>query len=103
MNETEFDQLVVVLGKRLNNNALTAEGLSRVKAILQVAETTDCRKTIIAFCGGVTHGQSISEARVMYDTFQAHLPRRKAIRLGLCYWRKHLPAPLKISCNYPTC
>ncbi|OIN23885.1 YdcF family protein [Vibrio barjaei] len=73
MKEKEFDQLIVVLGKRLNKNALTLEGVSRVEEILRHVSSNDCSSSIIAFCGGVTNGQSVSEARLMFEAFETGL------------------------------
>ncbi|MGR5295530.1 YdcF family protein [Vibrio mediterranei] len=73
MKEKEFDQLIVVLGKRLNKNALTLEGMSRVEEILRHVSSNDCSSSIIAFCGGVTNGQSVSEARLMFEAFETGL------------------------------
>jgi hypothetical protein len=73
VKEKEFDQLIVVLGKRLNKNALTLEGVSRVEEILRHVSSNDCSSSIIAFCGGVTNGQSVSEARLMFEAFETGL------------------------------
>lgn len=65
----EFKELVLVLGKRLNRDQLTEEGMSRVKALVSYVMKHDCSRTIIAFCGGVTHNQSVSEASAMHAAF----------------------------------
>ncbi|AYV24638.1 YdcF family protein [Vibrio mediterranei] len=82
MKEKEFDQLIVVLGKRLNNNALTLEGMSRVEEILRHVGSSDCSSSIIAFCGGVTNGQSVSEARLMFEAFEAGLSSMDNSNIG---------------------
>lgn len=62
--------LVIVLGKRLFNDTLTAEGRSRVEALVDaLAVGRLALTTSIAFCGGVTQGQTVSEAKAMYDYF----------------------------------
>lgn len=61
--------LVVILGKRLNKNELTAEGRSRVEAAIDYLATSSRDNVVVAFCGGVTPGQTISEAEVMYEYF----------------------------------
>lgn len=61
--------LVVVLGKRLNKNELTAEGQGRVEAAIDYLVSRSNDKVAVAFCGGVTPGQTLSEAEVMYKYF----------------------------------
>ncbi|KAB0291954.1 YdcF family protein [Vibrio fortis] len=61
--------LVVVLGKRLNKNELTAEGQGRVEAAIDYLVSRSNDEVAIAFCGGVTQGQTLSEAEVMYAYF----------------------------------
>lgn len=61
--------LVVVLGKRLNKNELTAEGQGRVEAAIDYLASRSNDEVAIAFCGGVTPGQTLSEAEVMYEYF----------------------------------
>ena len=61
--------LVVILGKRLNKNELTAEGRSRVEAAIDYLASRSNDKVAVAFCGGVTPGQTLSEAEVMYEYF----------------------------------
>ncbi len=61
--------LVVVLGKRLNKNELTAEGQGRVEAAIDYLVSRSNDEVAIAFCGGVTPGQTLSEAEVMYEYF----------------------------------
>ena len=66
--------LLIVLGKRLNENKLTNEGISRVDALVEylagpLAEESN-QQTAVAFCGGVTQGQTLSEADVMHEYFR---------------------------------
>ncbi|KDN29362.1 hypothetical protein VFDL14_14365 [Vibrio fortis] len=61
--------LVVVLGKRLNKNELTTEGQGRVEAAIDYLVSRSNDEVAIAFCGGVTPGQTLSEAEVMYEYF----------------------------------
>ncbi|NRF30648.1 YdcF family protein [Vibrio coralliilyticus] len=62
--------VVIVLGKRLVGNALTAEGKSRVEALPKLLSSCDLNETALLFCGGVTPGQTISEAMAMRDYFK---------------------------------
>lgn len=70
----KIEHLVIVLGKRLQNNELTAEGRSRVDALIDHIFANDMTKTVIGFCGGVTARQARSEAQVMHEYYlkQAH-------------------------------
>ena len=61
--------LLVVLGKRLGNDELTAEGRGRVEAAIDYLAGCSYDKIAVAFCGGVTLGQTLSEAEVMYEYF----------------------------------
>ncbi|MCG9630467.1 ElyC/SanA/YdcF family protein [Vibrio sp. Isolate30] len=61
--------LLVVLGKRLNKNELTTEGRGRVEAAIDYLVGRSFDKIAVAFCGGVTPGQTLSEAEVMYEYF----------------------------------
>jgi len=61
--------LVVVLGKRLNKNELTAEGQGRVEAAIDYLVSRSNDEVAVAFCGGITPGQTLSEAEVMYEYF----------------------------------
>ncbi|NRF23487.1 YdcF family protein [Vibrio coralliilyticus] len=70
--------VVIVLGKRLIGNALTAEGKSRVKALPKLLSSYDLNETVLLFCGGVTPGQTISEAMAMGDYFK-QLPSAKML------------------------
>ncbi|MFV8460816.1 YdcF family protein [Vibrio campbellii] len=69
-----INNLLIVLGKRLNENELTEEGISRVDALVKyLAESLSIEShsyTAVAFCGGVTKGQSISEAYAMHRYFR---------------------------------
>ncbi|WP_210457088.1 YdcF family protein [Vibrio crassostreae] len=69
-----INHLLIVLGKRLNENKLTDEGISRIDALvgylaeLLVEESN--QQTAVAFCGGVTKGQTLSEADAMHQYFR---------------------------------
>lgn len=69
-----INNLLIVLGKRLNENELTEEGISRVDALVKyLAESLNAESrssTAVAFCGGVTKGQSVSEADAMHRYFR---------------------------------
>lgn len=60
----------VVLGKRLNSDALTVEGKSRVDGLLSALQCRENSSVLIVFCGGVTAGQTVSEAQRMHEYFQ---------------------------------
>ncbi|BDP32182.1 YdcF family protein [Vibrio vulnificus] len=67
----EDKRLVIVLGKRLFKNALTPEGVSRVDALVEAMASGKIEpESRIAFCGGITQGQTRSEAIAMFDYFQ---------------------------------
>ncbi|MBN8139537.1 YdcF family protein [Vibrio vulnificus] len=67
----EEKRLVIVLGKRLFKNALTPEGVSRVDALVEAMASGKIEpESRIAFCGGITQGQTRSEAIAMFDYFQ---------------------------------
>ncbi len=79
-----IDKALIVLGKRLKNDRLTPEGLSRVKALIgylkreyrHITRSSNHRSDVvelpvIVFCGGVTEGNTVSEAEVMYQAFLA--------------------------------
>jgi hypothetical protein len=70
VSEKEFDNLLIVLGKRLNQDTLTLEGVSRVEALAEIVTHQDMSTTIVAFCGGITEGHARSEAAVMLEHFQ---------------------------------
>lgn len=61
--------LILVLGKRLVNNQLTAEGESRVQALVAWLAAKQFAHPIIGFCGGCTDGQQVSEASAMAEAF----------------------------------
>ncbi|MEZ9071733.1 YdcF family protein [Vibrio splendidus] len=69
-----INHLLIVLGKRLNENKLTDEGISRVDALVgYLAESLveeSNQQTAVAFCGGITKGQTLSEADVMHQYFR---------------------------------
>ncbi|MFA0439496.1 hypothetical protein BCU70_03330 [Vibrio sp. 10N.286.49.C2] len=77
-----FKELVLVLGKRLNRDQLTDEGMSRVTALVNYVSTHDCSRTIVAFCGGVTHNQSVSEASAMHAAFVSLMADTQPGRVG---------------------
>ncbi|MGF1748265.1 YdcF family protein [Vibrio cionasavignyae] len=79
---TIYEQLVIVLGKRLYDDQLTLEGISRVDALIKYVLENDCSKTIIAFCGGTTGNQVVSESQAMYQYFCQRLPKYEMVRLG---------------------
>ncbi|HCE3328925.1 TPA: YdcF family protein [Vibrio parahaemolyticus] len=66
----KLGNVVIVLGKRLVNNQLSAEGISRVEALAAKIREMPMENTALVFCGGKTQGQSISEADAMYAYFQ---------------------------------
>ncbi|MDN3680640.1 YdcF family protein [Vibrio tapetis subsp. quintayensis] len=65
----KIEHLIIVLGKRLQKDKLTAEGRSRVNALIDYIATNNMEKTVIGFCGGVTSRQTRSEAQVMYEYY----------------------------------
>ncbi|ELA7161706.1 YdcF family protein [Vibrio parahaemolyticus] len=66
----KLGNVVIVLGKRLVNNQLSAEGITRVEALAAKTREMPMENTALIFCGGKTQGQSISEADAMYAYFQ---------------------------------
>ncbi|MCF7505787.1 YdcF family protein [Vibrio sp. L3-7] len=69
-----INHLLIVLGKRLNKNKLTDEGISRVDALVEylaelLVEESN-QQTAVAFCGGVIKGQTTSEADAMHRYFR---------------------------------
>ncbi|MBE4472842.1 YdcF family protein [Vibrio parahaemolyticus] len=66
----KLGNVVIVLGKRLVNNQLSAEGITRVEALAAKIREMPMENTALIFCGGKTQGQSISEADAMYAYFQ---------------------------------
>ncbi|MFS1463898.1 YdcF family protein [Vibrio lentus] len=65
-----INHLLIVLGKRLNENKLTDEGISRVDALVEYLMVEANQQTAVAFCGGVTQGQNTSEADAMHQYFR---------------------------------
>ncbi|EMR38490.1 YdcF family protein [Vibrio harveyi] len=65
----KLNKVVIILGKRLVHDQLSAEGRSRVEALVSVLNQWDFESTALVFCGGVTQGQTISEADAMYQYF----------------------------------
>ncbi|MDA0144949.1 YdcF family protein [Vibrio sp. RW] len=65
-----INHLLIVLGKRLNENKLTDEGMSRIDALVDYLTVESNQKLAVAFCGGVTKGQTRSEADVMYQYYR---------------------------------
>ncbi|HFD4040863.1 TPA: YdcF family protein [Vibrio parahaemolyticus] len=66
----KLGNVVIVLGKRLVNNQLSAEGITRVEALAAKILEMPMENTALIFCGGKTQGQRISEADAMYAYFQ---------------------------------
>ncbi len=66
----KLDNVVIVLGKRLINNRLSAEGISRVMALTDSLKSLPVDNTVLIFCGGKTQGQNVSEADAMFRYFQ---------------------------------
>lgn len=67
-------QVILVLGKRLVNSRLSAEGRSRVDALASFATRFDFSESAVAFCGGTLAGQKMSEAQAMAQRFDTHFP-----------------------------
>lgn len=61
--------VIIVLGKRLKHDELTAEGKSRVDALTVFLKQFDLNHTALVFCGGITRGQRISEAEAMFTHY----------------------------------
>ncbi|WP_394126008.1 YdcF family protein [Vibrio hepatarius] len=74
-----ISNVVLILGKRLRNNRLTPEGVSRVQGLLKLRDQVNIAETAFVFCGGVTDGQTTSEADAMYQQFVRLLPVNKAL------------------------
>ncbi len=72
----KLDNVVIVLGKRLINNQLSREGISRVTALaeavkaMSVIKTMSVSNTAILFCGGRAEGQNVAEADAMFHYFR---------------------------------
>lgn len=60
-------KIYVVLGKRLVADQLTLEGQSRVDRLMMALQCNAIDNSVIAFCGGVTKGQTVPEASAMYS------------------------------------
>ncbi|MEZ9159770.1 YdcF family protein [Vibrio lentus] len=73
-----INHLLIVLGKRLNENKLTDEGISRVDALVEYLMVGANQQTAVAFCGGVTQGQNTSEADAMHQYFRKLESQREA-------------------------
>ncbi|PMH23594.1 hypothetical protein BCU71_10465 [Vibrio lentus] len=73
-----INHLLIVLGKRLNENKLTDEGISRVDALVEYLMVDANQQTAVAFCGGVTQGQNTSEADAMHQYFRKLESQREA-------------------------
>ncbi|MEZ9389351.1 YdcF family protein [Vibrio lentus] len=73
-----INHLLIVLGKRLNENKLTDEGISRVDALVEYLMVEANLQTAVAFCGGVTQGQNTSEADAMHQYFRKLESQREA-------------------------
>ncbi|MEZ9999156.1 hypothetical protein A9261_14900 [Vibrio tasmaniensis] len=73
-----INHLLIVLGKRLNENKLTDEGISRVDALVEYLIVEANQQTAVAFCGGVTQGQNTSEADAMHQYFRKLESQREA-------------------------
>lgn len=77
-NKECIRDVILVLGKRLQNNALTAEGRSRVEALPTFLARFNPDTSVLVFCGGVTKGQTRSEASAMHQYYQqlnTHFPQ----------------------------
>lgn len=72
--------IYVVLGKRLNANQLTLEGKSRVDGLISALRCHENTAARVVFCGGITLGQTVSEAKRMHEYFEQ---RRQ--QLGLSF------------------
>ncbi|MBB1466165.1 YdcF family protein [Vibrio sp. SG41-7] len=89
-----INHLLIVLGKRLNGNKLTDEGISRVDALVgylagPLAEES-IQQTAVAFCGGVTKGQTLSEADAMHQYFRKPENKREhPLSLGAILLEQH--------------
>ena len=63
-------KVLLVLGKRLVRGNLTAEGRSRVEALIEMMPKLCAETTTVIFCGGKTVGQAVSEADAMFWYYQ---------------------------------
>ncbi|EEX93806.1 hypothetical protein VIOR3934_00415 [Vibrio orientalis CIP 102891 = ATCC 33934] len=71
--------VVLILGKRLENNRLTPEGISRVEGLVKLLDQVNDQETAFVFCGGVTDGQTTSEAEAMHQYLLRLLPAYKTL------------------------
>lgn len=67
---TAVRPIYVVLGKRLSANQLTLEGKSRVDGLICELQRHSIHSALVVFCGGITQGQSVSEAQRMFEYFK---------------------------------
>ncbi|TMX42543.1 hypothetical protein DA096_06505 [Vibrio rotiferianus] len=74
----KLNKVVIILGKRLVHDKLSAEGRSRVEALFNVLNELCFDTTVLVFCGGITQGQTVSEADAMYCYFR-HLMEVKGV------------------------
>ncbi|MBA5760771.1 YdcF family protein [Vibrio sp. 404] len=77
MDETieNVTEVVVVLGKRLVDNQLTAEGRSRIETLARLLPELNCDALAVIFCGGRTPDQEVSEAQAMLSYLTTHFPK----------------------------
>lgn len=76
-------EVVVVLGKRLVDSQLTAEGRSRIEALAHLLPQLNSGSFAVIFCGGRLANQQISEAQAMFDYLTTQFPlSAKCIRQG---------------------
>jgi len=64
-------QVILILGKRLVDNRLTPEGVSRIAKLNHYLQSIPPKQTILVFCGGVLAGQTRSEAEALWDEFRS--------------------------------
>lgn len=77
MDETieNVTEVFVVLGKRLVDNQLTAEGRSRIETLARQLLELNCDALAVIFCGGRTSDQEVSEAQAMLSYLKTHFPK----------------------------
>ncbi|MDF2152575.1 YdcF family protein [Vibrio sp. CAU 1672] len=66
----QVNHVVIVLGKRLVHGELTAEGRSRVQALVELLPQLPLEQTAVVFCGGITPDQLYAEADRMLEYYQ---------------------------------
>ncbi|MCK6264611.1 YdcF family protein [Vibrio sp. ZSDE26] len=66
-----IQNVIIILGKRLQGNKLTLEGKSRVDALINHLPNVNPNDTALLFCGGTTNGQTLSESQAMFDYFMS--------------------------------